>query len=113
MINIYHLFSLQKSTDWSSNQVCPESSILEVAFATYTDYILYTPIKLVVLCAALVSLGISVYGVTQLQVDFDLEFYLDPNSQGVKMFKANEKYFPNHGIKGNSNLFKLSRIKNT
>ena len=42
----------------------------------------------------MVNLGISIYGAVQLKVDFDPSWYLDQNSDILKMIDYVNKYFP-------------------
>ena len=59
----------------------------------YVDIILKTPVKILIVITSFTNLGISIYGATQLEANFD-PFMFNANYEVAKMKINIEKYFP-------------------
>ena len=92
LIYVHWLF--QKPDGWTPPQGCHTTPWQPLLITKYIDFILYTPVKVLIIILTLVNLGISIYGAVQLKVDFEPTWYLEQQSDILKMRNDAEKYFP-------------------
>ena len=82
--------------------------------SSYVDIILKTPVKILIVITSFTNLGISIYGATQLEANFD-PFMFNANYEVAKMKIKIEKYFPSASpsvTRGNFLLIFLKGHKN-
>ena len=89
----------KKSPDWTPNK-CSQMSLTDKVFSHLAETLIKLPVKIVILVLTSALLGVSIYGVTLLETDFDVSWFLQPGSYLQLYVEANEKYFPSNGISG-------------
>ena len=100
----------KKHEAWTPNK-CSQLSLMDAGFSHYADMLVKIPVKIVILLITIALLGTSIYGVSQLEVNFDFVDWFPPDSYLTKYFRENEKYFPDGGIPGKVYVSDVPKIE--
>ncbi len=85
-----------KKKDWTPNS-CSQKSFLTKAFVWYANNLVKIHAKIVVMIFTAILLGVSIWGTTQLEPNFDETDYLQEGSYLTDFIRASKEYFPSSG----------------
>ncbi len=88
-----------KKPDWKPNE-CSQKSLLSAAFRAYADLLMKIPCRIVALVVTVILLGLSIWGVTQLEAEFDPNVFVNPGTYLRDYLENKDKYFPSNGMVG-------------
>ncbi len=88
-----------KKPNWKPNE-CSQKSLLTSAFRAYADLLVKLPARLAALFLTLILLGVSVWGVTQLEAEFDQNVFVNPGTYLRDHLEYKDEYFPSSGMEG-------------
>ena len=89
----------KKSESWTPNE-CSQKSVMDLVFTSYAKALIKVPTKVIIFVITLGFLGASVYGVANIQSQFDFLDWFPQDSYLIKYFKEQRMYFPSGGIAG-------------
>ena len=81
--------------------------VISRLFGWISEKLILWPIKVLVLLTCLSLLGLGVFGISQLKVEFRPEWMLDPESEFTSWYFTHKEYFPSDGELGQL-YFKVS-----
>jgi predicted RND superfamily exporter protein len=83
--------------DWKPSP-CSQRELLKVFFDQfYGPFLLKTPVKVIVLLITAASVAVNIWGILQLEQNFDPNWYLKEQSYPAEYFNALKQYFPEIG----------------
>ena len=95
--------------DWKPSR-CSQRELLKVFFDQfYGPFLLKTPVKVIVLLITAASVAVNIWGILQLEQNFDPNWYLKEQSYPAEYFNALKQYFPEIGERASiytGNLFR-------
>ena len=89
----------KKSELWKPN-LFSQKKILESIFIKIGNILVQKPAKIAVIMLTILFASIATYGVSQIESEFDLKWFLEEGSYVRTFFDNLEKYFPNSGMTG-------------
>ncbi len=94
-----------KKSDWNTQ------SLLSSAFGRYAKLLLTLPGQIVSLILTTVLLGISIWGVTQLEPEFDPTIFITPGTYLRDFLEYKDHYFPSDGMVGSVYIIDIEVCK--
>lgn len=86
-----------KGEDWKPSS-CSQRELLKVFFERfYGPFLLRKPVKIFVLLLTTAIVSVNVWGILQLEQNFDPNWYLKENSYPSEYFNAMKQFFPESG----------------
>ena len=101
---------LKRDADWTPNE-CSKKSYMDMAFKAYSGILHKLPFKIGALALTAVLAGVSAYGVSQLETNFDFVDWFPSDTSVVKYLKAQKEHFPSGGISGKVYIAELPKIE--
>ena len=96
--------------DWEPNS-CSQKSYMDLVFKNYAGTLHILPLKVAVLVLTASLFGVSCYGVSQLETNFDFVDWFPEDSSVVSYFRAKEEHFPSGGISGKIYIVEVPEIE--
>ena len=100
----------KKHESWTPNK-CSQLSIMDWGFRKYADVLIKIPVKIAILLVTAALLGVSIYGVTQLETNFDFVDWFPQDSYLTNYFLESKKHFPSGGIQGKVYVSEIPKIE--
>lgn len=100
----------KRDNDWTPNE-CSQKSYMDRAFKAYSGILHVFPFKVGALALTAVLAGVSAYGVSQLETNFDFVDWFPSDTSVVKYLKAQKEHFPSGGIGGKVYIAELPKIE--
>ena len=88
-----------KKPDWKPDE-CSQRSLLTSAFRAYAGALMKLPCRLAALFVTAVLLGVSIWGVTQLEAEFDENLFVNPDTYLRNFLEEKDDKFPSNGMVG-------------
>lgn len=83
--------------EWKPND-CSQRNIQQTIFEKYLGpFLIKTPVKVVVICSTVLILGANVWGLFQLEQNFDPIWYLNQDSYPILFHNKLKEHFPKSG----------------
>lgn len=83
--------------DWKPSS-CSQRELLKMFFERfYGPFLLRTPVKVLILMLTVGMVSVNIWGILQLEQNFDPNWYLMENSYPSEYFNAMKNYFPENG----------------
>ena len=100
----------KKSDSWNPNE-CSQKSLMDSVFKKCADFLVMFPVKITILIITFVLLGASIYGVSEIQSNFDFVDWFPEDSYVTEYFMQVRKYFPSGGIQGKVYVVEVPNIE--
>lgn len=90
-------FRPKKQDNWQPPS-CSQREFLKLFFERfYGPFLLRTPVKVLVLIVTVAAVSVNIWGILQLEQNFDPNWYLKEHSHPSEYFNAMKHYFPESG----------------
>ena len=96
--------------DWKPNN-CSQKSYMDLFFKNYAGTLHRVPLKIVILVLTAALFGVSCYGVSQLEANFDFTDWFPEDSPVVSYLHAKKEHFPSGGISGKIYIAEVPEIE--